>query len=833
MRILLILVDVIAFVICCMGLVQINARASLPIEISGRAESVYCTRVTDASLTAKIHPGDRILKVNGQAITQTDELEFQLDGCHIGDNVEVTVEGAEGIRAVAVRAEHYYGPFYLVTVILVSALFIGVGLVVLWKKPEDPAALVYHLGSLATAMQLSTTWSAYQTVPPIIGPMLRAVFASTYAFIPVLFFHLMCLFPSPRRSTIRKIIPLLYIGAAILATGAAISFYRAWVAGSVAVFRDHLQWFSSTRIFLIVLVFGGLWRFRQSYFLAVDESERKKLRWVLWGMFVGLLPFVVLWIIPNMILSYGLVPESVMLLASGFIPLAFGISIVKYHIMDINLLLNRSLVYGTVMVVVVVVYMVIVGGLAMVVTNATYELSIGLSMAAAIAVALLFEPTRRVVQGAVDKKYFRVQYDFRQAARKFQEDVKTCVTIEELGRLVVSRIDALIPVERMAFLLAEDSTGTRLLGGRAIGIDTAALSLLGSISQGLPIAAAGATEPGVPLCDADTSILDQSRVSLVCPILRADSRLLGMLVLGPKKAGTRFMSEDVDLLRNLVSQGGAEIERILLQQAVMAKVHETDRLQRLNALKTDFVSYVSHELRTPLTSIKMFAELLMGRIPRGDARSREYATIIDGEASRLQRMVDTILDSAKIDQGEQHYTLRPVRLDVLLRDVLRTMKYQMAKEGFRLALETAYGARKKSKDTFLVVADPDAIQEALINLLTNAMKYSGESKKIRVAIRRSHENISCSVQDYGRGIPPGTLPHLFEKFYRDPSLPRRIQGVGLGLSVVKHIMDAHGGRISVVSVPEQGSTFTLEFPFAKAGKGTPRSQIDRRGVKEQ
>jgi signal transduction histidine kinase len=833
MRILLILVDVVAFVICCSGLVQINARAGLPLELGSTNDTVYCTRVADESLASTIYPGDRILKINGQAITQTDEFEFQLDACHIGDSVAVMLAGVKGIHRVTVRAEHYYRVFYLITVILVSALFMGVGLVVLWKKPKEPVALVYHLGSLATAMQLSTTWGAYQTAPVIIGPMLRAVFATTYAFIPVLFFHLMCLFPGSRRSTVQKAIPFLYGAAAILAAGAAISFYRAWAAGSVIGFRGHLQWFSITRIFLIVLVFGGLWRFRQSYFVAVDESERKKLRWVLWGMFVGLLPFVVLWIIPNMILGYGLVPESVMLLASGFIPLAFGISILKYHIMDINLLLNRSLVYGTVMVMVVVVYMIVVGGLAMVVTNATYELSLGLSMAAAIAVALLFEPTRRVVQGAVDRKYFRVQYDFRQAARKFQEDVKTCVTIEDLGRLVVSRIDALIPVERIAFLLADESSGPRVLGGRATGIDTAAISVLASISGGLPIAAEGATEPGVPLSDADPSVLDQSRISLVCPVLRSDSRLLGMLVLGPKKAGTRFVSEDVDLLRNLALQGGAEIERILLQHAVMEQNHETDRLQRLNAVKSDFVSYVSHELRTPLTSIRMFAELLIGHIPRGDARAREYTAIIGGEASRLQRMVDTILDSAKIDQGEQHYTLHPVRLDLLLHDVLRTMKYQVAKEKFKVALEISNGIRKNLRDAFLVDADADAVQEALINLLTNAMKYSGESKRIRIGLRRSLGGIACSVQDYGRGIPAETMPHLFEKFYRDPSLPRRIQGVGLGLSVVKHIMEAHGGRISVQSAPDKGSTFTLEFPCHETGKGTSRSKIHRRGSEKQ
>jgi signal transduction histidine kinase len=115
-----------------------------------------------------------------------------------------------------------------------------------------------------------------------------------------------------------------------------------------------------------------------------------------------------------------------------------------------------------------------------------------------------------------------------------------------------------------------------------------------------------------------------------------------------------------------------------------------------------------------------------------------------------------------------------------------------------------------------VDADPEAVGQAIENLLTNAMKYSGERKQIAITAGRRRDSVFCRVEDHGLGINAETMQHLFEKFFRDPGVPRRIQGVGLGLAVVKHIMESHGGRVEVTSTPGVGSAFILIFPATRS-----------------
>jgi signal transduction histidine kinase len=585
--------------------------------------------------------------------------------------------------------------------------------------------------------------------------------------------------------------------------------------GSVDQFRIHYHWFSVTRWFFVGTVVAGLWNIRHTYVTTGDESERRRLRWVLWGLFIGFVPFVFLWVIPQSILHHGLMPEEFIVLFSGMIPLAFGISIVRYHIMNIDLIFQRSVVYGTVMGILVTVYVSLVGFVATLVTRVTEDLSLLIAGGSAMAVALLFQPLRRFVQDEVDRRFFRVAYDYRVAQREFLDSITRAFSVPDLAQVLIQRTDALIPVERIACCeLRPPEDRITLVAQR--GFDHLAGHSLRFARAGLPsrlalpVALPDQIEPGVPCEEADGQVFRRWGLALLFTFVSTDDRFLGFLALGPKRSGLRFTSEDVDLLRTVVTRAAAEIERISLQEELLRKRGEMEHLRALNEVKSEFVSYVSHELKTPLTSIKMFAQLLMSRDSGLRPRAHEYLRIIEGEADRLNRMVSTILEATRIERGMKTYSFRPLDLVDVTKSVMATMQYQMHKDKFRVRFRHPRTRRRGSILPF--VGDRDAIAEVLINLLSNAMKYSDRERKIDVTLAKSGDGVSCRVDDRGRGIAPEALPHVFEKFYRDTNTAGAIQGVGLGLSVVKHVMDAHGGIVQVSSTPGKGTSILLWFP---------------------
>ncbi len=228
---------------------------------------------------------------------------------------------------------------------------------------------------------------------------------------------------------------------------------------------------------------------------------------------------------------------------------------------------------------------------------------------------------------------------------------------------------------------------------------------------------------------------------------------------------------------------------------------------RLAETRAQFVSSVSHELKTPLTAIRMFAETLEMRHDQDEQLRRDYLETIVNECGRLSRLVDDVLLFSRIEQGKKIYRFRPVDLAGAARSVARILSYQLAQHGFDLSLDL-------EEEVPPVPADPDALEQAIINLVTNAMKYSGESRRIELRLARNGNSAELSVTDYGAGIAPEEHGRIFEKYYRVATVENQsIPGTGLGLTLVSQIAKAHNGTVEVRSAPGKGSTFLLRLPF--------------------
>ena len=228
---------------------------------------------------------------------------------------------------------------------------------------------------------------------------------------------------------------------------------------------------------------------------------------------------------------------------------------------------------------------------------------------------------------------------------------------------------------------------------------------------------------------------------------------------------------------------------------------------RMAEMRSQFVSSVSHELKTPLTAIRMFAETLRLGRSKSMKTQEEYLDTIVNESERLTRLLNNVLDFSKIEQGKRIYRPELASLYEIVQAAARAMEYPLNQKDFQLNVQTTKGLPE-------VRVDRDAIEQAVLNLLHNAMKYSGESRDIDLRLQRKDNQALIQVIDRGIGIDSQEQTRIFEKFYRVPTKENeRIVGTGLGLTLVSHIIRAHGGHIEVKSTLGKGSTFSLYLPL--------------------
>jgi signal transduction histidine kinase len=224
-------------------------------------------------------------------------------------------------------------------------------------------------------------------------------------------------------------------------------------------------------------------------------------------------------------------------------------------------------------------------------------------------------------------------------------------------------------------------------------------------------------------------------------------------------------------------------------------------------VKTDFAANVSHELRSPITQIRLKGEALQLDLVTDDDDRRAHYDAIVRESERLSRLVDNVLDFAAIERGAKKYTFRPEDLVMLLHYAVETHRSAAEQAGMAVHLDVP-------DDLPVVFMDREAISQVLTNLLSNAIKYGADGGWLGVSARRIGGTVEVRVGDRGMGIEPEDQARIFEDFYRsaDPAVRRR-KGTGIGLTIVRYIVEAHGGTISVVSAPGEGATFVIHLPL--------------------
>jgi signal transduction histidine kinase len=409
--------------------------------------------------------------------------------------------------------------------------------------------------------------------------------------------------------------------------------------------------------------------------------------------------------------------------------------------------------------------------------------------------------------------------------------VQRVYLFDRAGRLRYPAAPAEGDAAVFAALLGEVSRGLWEGGGRrdVVAGDRSLLAAVLRGGDGAPVLAAVTRDPST----LQREVLDRTLRALdspiICVIVDESGRPIGnaQAVVGASLLVTVPFRQALPTWRIALYQPAGASPRQSVRRQVMlfttafgvllvvivAGLVVTFRLVRreteMARLKSDFVANVSHDLKTPLSVIRMFGETLeMDRV-RDEAARREYYRVITRESERLSRLIDNVLDFSRIEGGRRRYERTPTAVEPLVRDVVDAFAWPLTRQGFKVEVHVA-------PDLPEVPLDAEAVAQALGNLVDNAIKYSVERKTLLIDAALIGDELALSVADEGIGIPRAEHARIFEKFYRvGHSETQGRRGSGVGLALVRHVAEAHGGRVIVESVPGSGSRFTIRIPISK------------------
>lgn len=324
---------------------------------------------------------------------------------------------------------------------------------------------------------------------------------------------------------------------------------------------------------------------------------------------------------------------------------------------------------------------------------------------------------------------------------------------------------------------------------------------------------------------------DRLNIILVTPTAKA---LLGISIAAVEGMPIHLASKDVHLeqvLRDGMNQEGIYANEVAARTATgrghrplrlyvspmmkdgkvvgaVAMIEDITVLRRLEQVRTDFVANVSHELKTPLTSIKGFIETLQNGAIENPEMANKFLRIIMLEADRLTRLINDILSISKLESGRDDVPLERIRLDMAAFETADMLSIHASEKQVTIKANP-------SKEPLYIMGNPDRVEQMLINLIENAIKYNAPGGSVTVSVFGSKDKVNLSVSDTGIGIPEESMSRLFERFYRvDKGRSRSMGGTGLGLAIVKHIVISMDGMIEVQSKVNEGTEFLITLPRA-------------------
>ena len=745
-----------------------------------------------------------LVQVNDQKIEDPREIEYVLIRRNIGDWAEFRLEKNEKIETVRAQFVSFYSRVsFPLLYFFIGIISYFIGFVVFILKQEDQKARILFWLALVFSFLLIVSGGTYCLREEWLSFLPGVLFFVFYPLAPALLLHFSLAFSSIRRRR-----------REILIYGPAFAFGSAFVSlvllstlrKSIETFRIYLSVFYVFRVYLVALLILAILHLVFIYKKTHLDENRTRIKWVFLGLFLGLGPFIFAYQIPRVLGLNPLLTEDMSTVFFIIVPLGFALSIFKFKLIDVELVINRSLVYSLLTIFTVSVYLFAVQFFQGLFSRLLVNRESAVSLGGALLAAAAFHPARKKIQTFVDKGFFRQSYDYRKAILSFNERAQDIMNPEELVDLFSDKVESTVSATRLVVLIHSGKPGEKmaLLTRDSEGKDDLGEFL--DFPRDKTWARRGATQTEENIDFSATELLADKKIDLLFPFPFSSNSLAGFSALGRKKSGERFSRDDIDLLLTLAGELTLNLERIKLGEEIFYERALKEKLDELNRLKTEFISTFSHELRTPMSSIQGLTEILLKGKIRDKTKQRELLAVISSESGRLSRLIHNILDFGKIEQQVKTFSFQKTDVIPLIKEVMRVFDPELEMRGFAVRLSFPQAP-------IFLSLDCDSVKQALINLIDNAIKYSSVNKKVEVAVLDGPEEVEIRVEDKGIGICPEDQEKIFDKFYRaSEGVKINPKGVGLGLKIVKHVMAAHQGEIRVESQVGRGSTFGLFFP---------------------
>lgn len=562
--------------------------------------------------------------------------------------------------------------------------------------------------------------------------------------------------------------------------------------------------------------------------IKVEGRERKQLRFLMIGMLLmnSLMIFTVL--LPIAIFQNNSFVSLAPLYTLIF--LAFtAYTIIRHRLMDIGLIVARSVTYFLLLIILTSIY---VGGLKIIqiylIPASNTNLNLILSVLFTLIIAFTFHPLRRVLEKYTEKIFYRGSYDQNKLLEQINKDMASTLDLYTLSDKLLSNLCLNLKISSAFLILIKNNsiTWTNYYGEVKMHEKFDELKLI-EIAKGI------VEKPGESILvkedleeSEEKDFFQKYKIDVILPLV-VKNELIGALLLENKSSGEIYRYEDINMLQIMAPEVAIAVKNALsydeirrfnitlrdeVDKATKDLKIANERLKQVDKLKDDFVSLASHELRTPMTVIKSYLWMFLHK--KGKDLNEQEKTYLErayNSTERLIKLVNDMLNVSRIESGRLKLEMKDLDIVNLVTTVVSELVPRAQELGLKLYLNKPKDPVKKLN------GDSDRIEQIIINLIGNSLKFTPPNGSITVSLTARENDVLISVADTGRGIKSEDIHKLFQKFGMIGSAylsKSQNQGSGLGLYLSKSLIELHGGRVRVESLGEnKGATFSFTLPY--------------------